>query len=90
MPNHLPLPSGRIISVGQLYRDNREMNVRTLRVDHISERDDHGDTERYITCTVIRQEYDGVVMEPMRTTRMVARRLTSKSFVLVGSADTDS
>ncbi|WP_406234956.1 hypothetical protein [Nocardia sp. NBC_01009] len=62
---------------GQLYRDARPTNVRTLRVDSIDELE--------IACTVIRQEYEGEVTTPNRVTKMTARRLTGRAFVLIGS-----
>lgn len=65
---------------GQLYRDTRASNVRTLRVDRI-EVDDRGGCD--VHYTVIRQEYEGEITEPMRKNRMTADRLTSRSFVLV-------
>lgn len=64
---------------GQLYRDNRASNIRTLRVDSIEIDGDSAD----VHYTVIRQEYQGETTEPMRKHRMTADRLTSRSFVLV-------
>lgn len=72
---------------GQLYRDNRASNIRTLRVDRI-EVDQYGPT---VHCVVIRQDYgDGRVTEPGRATAMTAERLTSRSFVLVEGGATNA
>lgn len=70
---------GAVVRVGQLYRDRREDNIRTLRVDELV--DDYGTTKA--RCTVIRQEYRGEVTTPMRTTDPSVDRLTSRAFVLV-------
>ncbi|MGC0364773.1 hypothetical protein ABH922_002757 [Rhodococcus sp. 27YEA15] len=80
MKTYTTTPAGKVIAVGQLYRDAREVHVRTLRVDTI-------DVDRYdcirVTCTVIRQEDGDKVTEPMRPTTMSPARLTSKSFRLL-------
>ncbi|WP_328438313.1 hypothetical protein [Nocardia puris] len=67
------------VRVGQHYYDNRDDNIRTLRVDRIV------DTSytRKVECTVIRQQYRGQLTEPMRITTMTPERLTSRVFVLV-------
>ncbi|BCF84566.1 hypothetical protein RQCS_41110 [Rhodococcus qingshengii] len=78
--NECTTPSGERIAVGQVYRDAREVHVRTLRVDGI-------DVDRYdhvrVTCTVIRQEDGGEVKEPMRPTTMAPSRLASRAFQLL-------
>ncbi|NQE72663.1 MULTISPECIES: hypothetical protein [Nocardia] len=63
-----------VIRVGQLWRDRRESNVRTLKVERVV-----GDR---VELRVIRQEYQGEVTEPMRTTNMTVARLMSRNFIL--------
>ncbi len=72
-------PKGAVVRRGQLYRDRRDDNVRTLRVDGFT--DDYGTIKAQ--CTVIRQEYRGEVTAPMRTTEPSITRLTGSAFVLV-------
>ncbi|MFE3229812.1 hypothetical protein [Nocardia sp. NPDC059228] len=67
---------GHRIPVGKLFRDNRNSNIRTLRVVGPA------DTDR-ILLMVIRREYEGQVTEPMRATVMTAERLLSRDFVAV-------
>lgn len=68
------------VRIGQRYRDNRDSNIRTLRVDSIKT-DDYGCT---VHCVVIHQDHgDGRITEPMRETAMTPARLTSRSFVLI-------
>lgn len=75
--------TGKLVRVGQTYRDNRTGNVRTLRVDAI-ESDEYATT---VVCTVIHQDHgDGRVTEPMRPTGMKPERITGRSFVLVDDA----
>lgn len=78
--NEYTTPSGERIVVGQVYRDARDVHVRTLRVDEI-------EVDRYdyvrVTCTVIRQEDGGEVKEPMRPTTMAPSRLVSRAFQLL-------
>ncbi len=71
---------GQIVERGWLFRDSRKSNIRTLRVEGPA------DCGR-IELTVIRQEYDGEVTEPMRTTVMAMDRLMSKAFERVSDAD---
>ena len=75
--------NGKTVRVGQVYRDNRTGNVRTLRVDAI-------ETDRWSTtvvCTVTHQDHgDGRTTEPMRPTGMKPDRITGRSFVLVDEA----
>lgn len=82
---------GHTIRVGQLYRDHPARSAtRTLRVDTIGprlDRHDMSDDDRAITYTVIREEYQGAVTEPMRTNSMTAKRLTSPVFVPVPEPD---
>jgi hypothetical protein len=68
--------NGRTVRLGDLFRDRRESNVRTLRVDNLSEPGVAG-------LTVVRQEYNGEVSEPMRATAMTVARLLGRSFVPV-------
>ncbi|MEV6258053.1 hypothetical protein AB0L97_32840 [Nocardia sp. NPDC051911] len=70
---------GMLVRVGQLYRDRRDDNIRTLRVDGFR----GTGTNATAVCTVIRQEYLGEVTKPMRTTEPSITRLTSRAFVLV-------
>ncbi|WP_157556881.1 hypothetical protein [Nocardia acidivorans] len=70
---------GQRIPAGSLFRDNRASNIRTLRVDGPASQD-------HVQLTVIRQEYEGKVSEPMRITVMTVERLLSKAFVPVGIA----
>ncbi|MEV6341237.1 hypothetical protein AB0M12_41770 [Nocardia vinacea] len=76
---------GRTVRVGQLYRDSRESNIRTLRVDAVGTpiADWAGRERCAIECTVVRQEYAGEVTEPMRATTVDAYRLTSSAFLLL-------
>ncbi|MGB3362019.1 MAG: hypothetical protein WA972_04300 [Rhodococcus qingshengii] len=78
--NEYTTPSGERIVVGQVYRDARDVHVRTLRVDEV-------DVDRYdhirVTCTVIRQEDGSKVTEPMRPTKMAPSRLASRAFQLL-------
>ncbi|OXM19387.1 hypothetical protein CBI33_22825 [Rhodococcus erythropolis] len=78
--NEYTTPSGERIVVGQLYRDARDVHVRTLRFDEI-------DVGRYdhirVTCTVIRQEDGSEVKEPMRPTTMAPSRLVGRAFQLL-------
>jgi hypothetical protein len=67
------------VRVGQLYRDRRDDNIRTLRVDGFTGAAPHLKAR----CTVIRREYRGEVTEPMRTTEPNIDRLTGRDFVLV-------
>ncbi len=53
--------SGKIVRLGQLYRDSRKSNVRTLRVDSLTDR--HGVVRA--DCLVVRQEYEGTITQPM-------------------------
>ncbi|WP_433603739.1 hypothetical protein ACQPXH_33105 (plasmid) [Nocardia sp. CA-135953] len=73
------------VRVGQLYRDARRTNVRTLRVEAIGRpwNDWKGVTHCSIDCLVIEQVADGVRTEPRRPTSMRATRLLSAEFVLV-------
>ncbi|MGY1896183.1 hypothetical protein [Nocardia gipuzkoensis] len=80
---------GRTIRKGQLYRDSRTDNVRTLQVVKINdpyttERPD----ERQIDCIVIRQMHGQppITTEPMRPTSTTAKRLTGRDFVLIEDA----
>ena len=66
---------GHRIPVGTLYRDNRNSNVRTLKV--------LGPADDRILLMVIRQEHQGQVREPMRATVMTVERLLSNKFVAV-------
>ncbi|WP_341513672.1 hypothetical protein AAC389_15845 [Rhodococcus qingshengii] len=78
--NEHTTPSGERIVVGQVYRDARDVHVRTLRVNEINvDRYDHV----RVTCTVIRQEDGDKVTEPMRPTTMAPSRLVSRSFQLL-------
>lgn len=70
--------SGKVVRVGQLYRDSRKSNVRTLRVDGLT--DQHGVVRA--NCLVVRQEHEGTIAAPMRFTAMDAERLASRVFVL--------
>jgi len=70
---------GDIVRVGQLYRDRRLDNVRTLRVDGLSGVGKYAKA----SCTVIRQNYRGETTHPMRTTTPSVARLVSSAFVLV-------
>nr|WTA71286.1 hypothetical protein OHB51_35415 [Micromonospora sp. NBC_00855] len=75
-----------VVRVGQLYRDNRDDNIRTLRVDSI-EPDLYGDSAK-VHYTVISQTYLGQTTEPMRTHRMKVTRITNpRAFVLVPAGD---
>ncbi|MFI5783148.1 hypothetical protein [Nocardia sp. NPDC051570] len=67
---------GMIVRGGDLFRDCRESNVRTLRVDCFKIR--FGITRAY--CTVVRQEFEGQITEPMRPTSMDAERLGGRDF----------
>ncbi|WP_280420049.1 hypothetical protein [Nocardia carnea] len=71
----MPDPIDCTVQPGDLYRDSRNTNIRTLRVDTI-------DGDR-VVCTVIRQEYDGEITTPMRVTPMSIKRLTSRSFIRI-------
>ncbi len=78
--NEHTTPSGERIVVGQVYRDARDVHVRTLRVNEINvDRYDHV----RVTCTVIRQEDGDKVTEPMRPTTMAPSRLVSRAFRLL-------
>lgn len=78
--NEHTTPSGERIVVGQVYRDARDVHVRTLRVNEINvDRYDHV----RVTCTVIRQEDGDKVTEPMRPTTMAPSRLVSRAFQLL-------
>jgi hypothetical protein len=68
----LPAPAA-----GQIWRDARDVHVRTLRVDQVSV-DKWG--KPMVTCTVIRQEDGDKVTEPMRETTMTVSRLASRAF----------
>jgi hypothetical protein len=70
---------GETVRIGDRFRDRRTSNVRTLKVTGI------GIDDR-VECTVIRQEYEGVVTTPMRLTYTTAERLTGRSFVRVEGA----
>lgn len=74
--------SGKIVRIGQLYRDSRKSNVRTLRVDGLTEH--YGEAQAH--CVVVRQEYEGTITQPMRATVMTVERLASRTFVLVEEA----
>ncbi|MBW0270760.1 hypothetical protein ATM97_06995 [Nocardia sp. MH4] len=81
-PSHITevtTDKGVLVRVGQLYRDRRDDNVRTLRVDGFL---GEGKFAKAV-CTVIRQEYRGIVTEPMRTTAPSLTRITGREFVLV-------
>ncbi|MGV9823384.1 hypothetical protein [Nocardia xishanensis] len=83
---------GKEIRIGQLYRDARDTNVRTLRVDAIEEpwQDWKGHKHFPVAYTVIRQEREpGVIVEPMRRGQMDAERLTGKDFVLLDGGEAD-
>uniref|UniRef100_UPI003F492C64 hypothetical protein n=1 Tax=Nocardia suismassiliense TaxID=2077092 RepID=UPI003F492C64 len=67
-----------VVRVGQLWRDARDSNVRTLKVERVI-----GDR---VELRVVRQEFQGEVTEPMRTTNMTVARLMSRNFVLVREA----
>lgn len=68
------------VRVGQLYRDSRASNVRTLRVDSI-ETPDAFFVWADIYLSVI--EVDGESLAKPRQTRMSADQLLTRSFVLV-------
>lgn len=84
----LTLKSGKAIHPGKLYRDNRPDNVRVLRVALISppHRPDLPPELHAVHCTVIAQTYQGTVTHPNRTTKMRARRITSREFVEISEA----
>jgi hypothetical protein len=66
---------GQVITGGQLFRDNRKVNVRTLRVD---DADDRG----YVQLAVILQDGQRP-SQPDRGTVVSVDRLLSKAFVRV-------
>jgi hypothetical protein len=72
--------SDNVIRVGQLWRDRRKDNIRTLRVDRV---DENGQ----VHLVVIRQVYQGEATEPMRPTSMTSARLLSRNFVLEQEAE---
>ncbi|WP_280264637.1 hypothetical protein [Nocardia wallacei] len=72
--------TGRTLHAGQVYRDARTSNIRTLRVNAVRESDGMAD------CTVILQEYEGTVTTPNRPTSMTVDRITGRAFVLVAAA----
>lgn len=65
---------GNTVRIGDRFRDRRTSNVRTLEVTGIG-------VDDRIECTVIRQEYEGVVTTPMRLTHTTAERLTGRDFL---------
>lgn len=77
--NEYTTRKGLTISVGDVFRDRRDSNTRWLRVDRI---EPENDTARAY-LTVIRQEYDGAVTEPMRQTDTAIERLASRDFLPV-------
>ena len=76
--------SGETVHVGDHFRDRRKSNIRTLRVDSIETRQAGDDSYVVAHCVVVRQEYDGEVTTPMRSTSMDADRLVSRAFVRAG------
>lgn len=77
MPASTRASNGVEIHEGQIFRDARDSNVRTLRVDGFQP---SGAYTR-VVCTVIRQEYNGEVTEPMRETKIDADRLGSRYYI---------
>ncbi|WP_297625242.1 hypothetical protein [Nocardia sp.] len=75
--NEYKTRKGLVIRVGDEFRDTRESNIRTLRIDRL-QMEDYGTVRAF--CTVIRQEYDGEVTEPMRLTDMAADRFGTSDF----------
>lgn len=71
--------NGKVVRVDRLYRDNRKTNIRTLRVDALTEH--YGSVHAH--CVVVRQEHEGTITQPMRPTVMTAERLAGRAFVLV-------
>ncbi|WP_067891268.1 hypothetical protein [Nocardia vaccinii] len=82
--NEFRTETGETVRVGDHFRDSRKSNIRTLRVDSIETR--HAGEHAYVVahCVVVRQEYDGEVTTPMRSTSMDADRLLSRAFVRAG------
>jgi hypothetical protein len=74
--------NGRTVRVGDCFRDRRDSNVRTLRVDNLDE-------PGVVGLTVVRQEYEGEVSEPMRPTVMTVKRLLGRSFVPVADVEVE-
>ena len=73
--------SNNVIQVGQLWRDRRKDNVRTLRVERVDE------SGQKVHLVVVRQVYQGETTEPMRPTSMTSARLLSRNFVLEQEAE---
>ncbi|MEU4183604.1 hypothetical protein AB0H76_39045 [Nocardia sp. NPDC050712] len=67
-------PVDNVIQPGQIWKDRRADNIRSLRVERIE--------AGRVYLTVVRQTYQGVTTEPMRPTDMTVARLLSRSFVL--------
>ncbi|PKV80870.1 hypothetical protein [Nocardia fluminea] len=78
---------GRTVRLGDHYRDNRDANVRDLKVESIGiyERPGCGVVEAStvcsVTCSVTRTTEAGT--QQMKPTTMTAERITSREFVLM-------